>query len=290
MSSYQSLLESCDRTRSNEAREALRRLLWNAAEARNLALPRDCPLAPAADVLQWQEATKRPISASHWRCGLCGKNFRSEHFLDKHLARKHAAAGPGEASIGAEVEKVCLADFCGASVPCLPLGKEYIPSVSTVLVRREDSEHEHKDGQRQGMTFGERSSPAPRVCRDHVEKRAVMHSCVAVVDRCVPLDGTRPEAEVAQFRYYLVGALCDDAFEVECATWPDKLARRAHLLSKNSISTRHTLGWIALLLTVVVYVMGRYMSRLRRGEDDFARPRRRVLNELMRRKQADKEE
>lgn len=282
------LLASCDRTRSKEARQALRRILWDSAEARKFELPHDCPLLPDADVLQWQEATKRPVSSSHWRCGLCGKNFRSEFFLDKHLARKHATAGGEEALTSVRVEKVCLADFCGSTVPCLPAGDKYIPPVSTVLVRREDEE-------RQDKSQGEGASPegsgiaTPRLCTNRIERMAAKHACFAVIERCVALDGSRPEAEVADFRGYLHGALCDDAPDVECATWLERVAWRDDVLSENAVSTRHTLGWIALLLTVIVYKMGRYMSTLRRGEDDFALPRRRVLA-VMRRIRAGKRE
>lgn len=281
MGELPSLLETCDRTRSKEARQALRRIFWNVAEARNFDLPHDCPLVPAADVLQWQETTKRPISSSHWRCGLCGKNFRSEFFLDKHLARKHAAAGAEEELTGVNVEKVCLADFCGSTVPCLPVGEKYIPPVSTVLVRREDEE-DGDDGRAEGACSDGSSTAAPRLCTDRIEQMAARHACFAAIERCVAQDGARSEAQVADFRAYLHGALCDDAYEVECATWSERVAWRADVLSENDVSTRHTLGWIVLLLTVIVYKMGRYVSGLRRGEDDFALPRRRVL-EVMRR-------
>lgn len=275
MPSHPSLLETCDRTRSKEARQALKRILWDSAEWRNLALPKDCPLTPSADVLLWQERTKKPISSSHWRCGLCGKNFRSEFYLDKHLARKHATAGSEEhASIDSE-NTMCLADLCGISVPCLPTGKHALPSVSTVLVRREDESV--ADGMPSKRSSEDTTSSLPRICTDSVEQLAARHACSAAIERCVTLDATSSESDLVRVRTSLHGALCDDAHDVECATWAEKVTWRSYILSDEEISTRHTLGWIALLLICVVYTIGRYANRLRRGDDDFARPQRRMF-------------
>jgi hypothetical protein len=275
MNDSPSLLEACDRTRSNEARSGLRSILWEPVTATNALLPENCPLAPAVDVLLWQEKTKKRISSTHWRCGLCGKTFRSEYFLDKHLARKHPTAGPEESSADYGVQKVCLADLCGISVPCLPTGNVRIPPVSAVLVRQEDfalaSGESSRHANPETIT-----SVTPRICTDAVEHMAAKHSCFEMIEKCITPETHSSEAELVRLRTTLHGALCDDAYEVECAGWSEKLAWRAHLQAEGHLSFRHVLGCILLLLTCVVYAIGRYASRLRRGEDDFTRPRRRL--------------
>eukprot|EP00811_Abedinium_folium_P009245 NODE_18544_length_887_cov_6.436842.p2 GENE.NODE_18544_length_887_cov_6.436842~~NODE_18544_length_887_cov_6.436842.p2 ORF type:complete len:259 (-),score=90.85 NODE_18544_length_887_cov_6.436842:110-817(-) len=46
-------------------------------------------------------------SSGGWTCGICNKTFKSEHYLDLHLERKHMDVSPAPAS-----RAVCLADHC----------------------------------------------------------------------------------------------------------------------------------------------------------------------------------
>lgn len=98
--------EPCDRPRAREARHAiLTRLAPLARQHDARMMSRECALHPESDHLQAHEQQKSAVNQYQWRCGLCTKLFRSEHYLDMHLERKHAAALPRNAS-------GCLGDFC----------------------------------------------------------------------------------------------------------------------------------------------------------------------------------
>jgi hypothetical protein len=267
-----SAVEACDRTRSSEARASLRRILWDPISARRRRLPRDCPLAPFADILRGQESAKRPISASHWQCGLCGKNFRSEHFLDKHLARKHAADRTLDDVDGAGGQATCFANLCGVAVPCPPVSRVPLPPVSTLLLQVEDA----APAPTKTADGADVSRQRPRLCTDPVERLTNRHACFDLIRRCVALEAASSEADLVQLRTHLHGALCDDAPEVECIPWSERLAWRAQVDLDGEVSTRHVLGWILLALIAIVHAIGRYANRLRLGEEDFVRPRRRA--------------
>merc|ERR1712100_727063 len=49
--------------------------------------------------------SRKPRGSSTWACGICGKTFISEHYIDLHLERKHS-------DNGTEKEEFCLADYC----------------------------------------------------------------------------------------------------------------------------------------------------------------------------------
>ena len=68
-------------------------------------MPRDCPFHPDQDMYLDQEKHKAMVRRSHLKCGYCGKQFRDEHYIDRHMDRRH------EDKI-TEGASVCLADFC----------------------------------------------------------------------------------------------------------------------------------------------------------------------------------
>ena len=75
------------------------------AESLGATLSEECPLHPSHDHLLHYEQHKKSLTGSHFRCGLCGKIFKSEHYLDRHFDRRHADAAPPTAD-------TCLGDFC----------------------------------------------------------------------------------------------------------------------------------------------------------------------------------
>ncbi len=180
-----STLERCDRTRSAVARGALADAVWRHGD--RVALRHDCVLGAGADVLRGAQRAKRRLATSLWRCELCGKTFESEHFLDKHLARRHPATHDGGA--------VCLADLCGVVVPC---PRAHDPPVSTALLRGE-----------------QRPQYAPNSASPCVHKREYetrRNTCVRVIQNCV-MPNHDPDGQV---RRYLETRLCDAALAVEC--------------------------------------------------------------------------
>lgn len=73
---------------------------------RNYVLPDACPFKEESNIWYYheiQKKRKRLGGQATWECGICGKKFKSEHYLDLHMEKKHM-----DKAIG----KVCLADYC----------------------------------------------------------------------------------------------------------------------------------------------------------------------------------
>lgn len=68
--------------------------------------PKGCPFDPNRDLYNNHEKQKQRKrgGSKHWTCGICNKVFKSEHYLDLHLERKHMNETPRGG--------VCLADHC----------------------------------------------------------------------------------------------------------------------------------------------------------------------------------
>lgn len=96
---------SCNRAEAREARKALNEMLLPLARSLGAQLTRACPLNKEHDRFLSHESQKKAINMATWRCGICGKSFRSEYYIDMHLDRKHMDTLSPEAT-------TCLADFC----------------------------------------------------------------------------------------------------------------------------------------------------------------------------------
>lgn len=74
--------------------------------------PRGCPFDPKLDLYGKQERQKsrRRGGGAHWTCGICGKVFKNEHYLDLHMERRHMNETPRNG--------VCLADYCEVYEVC----------------------------------------------------------------------------------------------------------------------------------------------------------------------------
>jgi hypothetical protein len=86
----------CSRDQSRLMRKVRQELLRQVSTSSGLRkiseemLPASCPLHPAHDLYADQEEHKRESSVREWKCGYCGKIFRFEYYLDRHMTCMHA--------------------------------------------------------------------------------------------------------------------------------------------------------------------------------------------------------
>lgn len=235
-----SVLWGCDRTRSAEARAALRAVAWS----RGLLLGRECVLSPMRDILSASEAAKEAVSASLWRCRVCGKLFLSEEFLDRHLARRHPRLR--------EKGDLCLARLCGRLVPCVPRGQTITPPISSarVLARPAPVVVE-------GDARGRMMVPDPDPCRSRSAARAAKAACRSVVRECTRLDGpARFAGRLRELRATLDKRLCDAALAVECTPPRDRWHRFGPYAQRaGDASAVNLLGWVVVAAMFVVLVL-----------------------------------
>lgn len=96
----------CDRPSAREARRILRTVLEPYAHSLGATLSPSCPLSAQSDHLLPHEALKHAMTQHQWRCNKCSKLFKSEHYIDLHLERKHP-----ELLRNTSAES-CLGEFC----------------------------------------------------------------------------------------------------------------------------------------------------------------------------------
>ena len=96
--------EECNREISRATRHALEQYVISQTEAVHYEIPETCPWRPELDMYRDHEAHKKRVNSRHFKCKYCGKNFKSEGYLDSHLGRKHSDAAPGA--------NICLQDYC----------------------------------------------------------------------------------------------------------------------------------------------------------------------------------
>ncbi len=108
---------SCARNQSRVVRSVLENYLFPLVKEAKYEYPDGCSLNPSLDwtamyTVQFEfltvfrhERNKEPSRrGSRWKCGLCGKVFKAESWLDMHFENKHSS------NIGKD--HVCLADIC----------------------------------------------------------------------------------------------------------------------------------------------------------------------------------
>jgi hypothetical protein len=95
-------LPGCSRPLSREASSAARAFVSSADSARVALLP-GCLLNASATRFSAQEAYKTRLKPRRWHCGLCGREFFEESWLDAHLHNRH---GEGDGA------QPCLAEHC----------------------------------------------------------------------------------------------------------------------------------------------------------------------------------
>ena len=100
--SHEAPRAGCDRL---ESRLARRLILENIVSVAG-ELPPQCPLAPSMDVFLHQEQHKKSAGRQGYvKCLFCGKTFRNDFYMDRHLDNKHSDQFLPNAT-------TCLADFC----------------------------------------------------------------------------------------------------------------------------------------------------------------------------------
>ena len=96
----------CSRAASRKVREFLDRDVFPKLLPMKAAdLPQTCQLNPSLDLYREQELNKKEQGRGDWRCLFCGKHFRSEHYLDKHMHNRHSDKLQNSST-------TCLADLC----------------------------------------------------------------------------------------------------------------------------------------------------------------------------------
>ena len=56
----------------------------------DVKMPKQCPLHFSHDVFSIQELAKLHYRTNLWTCGICGKSFYREPYLDMHISSKHS--------------------------------------------------------------------------------------------------------------------------------------------------------------------------------------------------------
>jgi len=154
----------CDRGISRKARKILNELVFAELQDDPSSLPEGCPFQPDHDLYLKQEEQKQSVRGAQWKCGICGKTFKSEFYLDRHFDNKHQDMLSHDAP-------VCLADWCD------------------VLGCDQEGSHLHHLGGGGGGGGG---------CREDALARARLR-CQATFYKCFP-----PEQDEVKQMYYSI--------------------------------------------------------------------------------------
>lgn len=167
-------LESCSRDKSRKVRTILRELVLSQLGS-EFELPDDCPLDPELDSQLPHEELKRSMAGTDWGCGACGKHFRSEEFVDKHMFRKHP-------ELIDQDRTVCLADMCDVFL---------CDELATRFKRQKFDDDENDDDS--GISDDQLVQQIAKSKCDELKMKSLKHRCQALVTRCFPPD-MNPEA------------------------------------------------------------------------------------------------
>lgn len=113
---------SCPRDKSSCVRRVVQKKFMPVLARYRASLPLTCPFSPERDIYGLQEGQKIEEGPAHWRCGLCGKAFYSEAYLDKHFDLRHATV------LNTKYDAVCLARYCDIMRCEVLLAKQSLPS------------------------------------------------------------------------------------------------------------------------------------------------------------------
>ncbi|XP_022908142.1 uncharacterized protein [Onthophagus taurus] len=97
---------SCPRDNARIVRKIIQNKWAPVLDKFKVTLPLECPFHPQRDIFGPQQMAKYQFRPSQWTCGLCGKSFFEEKFLDIHLDNRH------KTHINMAEDAVCLADYC----------------------------------------------------------------------------------------------------------------------------------------------------------------------------------
>ncbi|KAI0562462.1 hypothetical protein FGB62_59g113 [Gracilaria domingensis] len=231
----QDILDHCDRTRSKEARVALEKLVWKPLQKDGLTLSNHCILAPTRDILSAQESRKSLLNDRTWKCMICKKVFKNEHYLDKHLARKHAEVRDNGTS-------VCFADLCGSTIPCVPLSRYPLPRFSSASLALSDKG--------QAVQFPE----TKEYCDEKIFRRRRIVACAETVKECLQEANGRVAASIRRkHTERLRWDICEKAAIVDCVqrenVW-ERLGSPSEVLKVRS----HNSQWFPIVCAIVAVV------------------------------------
>ncbi|KAF5299938.1 hypothetical protein FQA39_LY11311 [Lamprigera yunnana] len=97
---------SCPKDNARIVRKIIQNKWVPVLEKYKVSIPLECPFHPLRDIFGPQEAAKQQHRPSQWTCGLCGKSFFEEKYLDLHFDNRH------KGYINMAEDAVCLADYC----------------------------------------------------------------------------------------------------------------------------------------------------------------------------------
>nr|CAI5848179.1 unnamed protein product [Callosobruchus analis] len=97
---------SCPRDSARIVRRVIQSKWIPILDKFKVSLPLECPFHPQRDIFSPQELSKKRHRPSQWICGICGKSFFEEKYLDLHLDNRH------KGYINMAEDAVCLADYC----------------------------------------------------------------------------------------------------------------------------------------------------------------------------------
>lgn len=97
---------TCCRDNSRIVRKIVQAKLLPVLEKYNVKLGQECPFHPDRDIFAPQQSAKQQDRPSQWTCGVCGKSFYEERFLDLHFEHRHRER------INTAEDAVCLSNFC----------------------------------------------------------------------------------------------------------------------------------------------------------------------------------
>ena len=157
-----STTRDCPRLESSQALSVINTVIGAIAEDLEVKLSPECPFHPDKDILKRQNDNKDFQKGGFWKCGFCGKEFRSESFLERHFDAKHSHEVNPDGS-------TCLADFCDV------LG---CPSVS-----HEHHEHHHEDGEHDAHSHHGDNAPQ------------AFARCTSLVHACLDVDWDSPRGK-----------------------------------------------------------------------------------------------
>jgi hypothetical protein len=80
---------SCPRDNARIVRKIIQSKWIPILEKYKVTLPIECPFHPTRDIFGPQQAAKQQHRPSQWTCGLCGKSFFEEKYLDMHFDNRH---------------------------------------------------------------------------------------------------------------------------------------------------------------------------------------------------------
>lgn len=202
-------------------------------------LPEGCLLREERDVLLAQERMKSRQVGGDWMCGICGKRFETEWYLDKHMEKRHTDYQVSDTAL-------CLADLCGVLMDC------GVPPVT-----------EFRGGKE--VVVGEQRTQ-PAWCKDSVELKARRRSCISILRNCVASPSQLPALD---------RSICEDVARDQCASHTIRTRRRSTTTFERSSAhstLRRVFGIIFLSVLLFLLVLLRVTYYQQNGDQDLRIP------------------